>query len=124
MTRETSESDTKVIYKTSGREIHGGLEASQPSDPNSLYPDSVDPGLSDEEHNSRGQWSPYSEKQRKAAAVLIRQYQNKGMNLQDATRKAFEDVGEPEFMDEVTQGRHRKGDSTTVQSVEVHERRH
>lgn len=88
--------------------VKGGLEASRPSDPNSLYPDGVDPSLADEEHNSRGQWSPYSEKQRKAAAVLIRQFQSKGMNLQQATNEAFKAVGEPEHIDEVTGGAQRK----------------
>lgn len=87
------------------RHIVGGKAASQPSDPDSLYPDGVDPSVADEVHNSRGQWSPYSEKQRKAAAVLIRRYQNKGMNLQEATSRAFEEVGDPAYIDEVTQGR-------------------
>lgn len=74
----------------------------------SLYPEGVDPSIVDEEHNSRGQWSPYSEKQRKAAAVLIRQFQAKGMSLQEATIQAFKAVGEPEHMDEVTGGAQRK----------------
>jgi hypothetical protein len=84
--------------------IKGGIEASQPSDPNSLYPNGVDPSISDEDHNARGQWSPYSEKQRKAAAVLIRRYHGEGMTLQEASTKAFKEVGEPEFIDEVTHG--------------------
>lgn len=74
----------------------------------SLYPEGVDPSIVDEEHNSRGQWSPYSEKQRKAASVLIRQFQGEGMSLLDATTKAFKAVGEPEHMDEVTGGTQRK----------------
>lgn len=72
-----------------------------------LYPEGVDPKKSDQTHNARGQWSPYSEKQRKAAAVLARRYEAEGMDLVDALAKAFEEVGEPEFIDEVTHGRHK-----------------
>jgi hypothetical protein len=74
----------------------------------SLYPEGVDPNLVDETHNARGQWSPYSEKQRKAASVLIREYQANGMTLLEATNEAFKAVGEPENMDEVTQGKQKK----------------
>lgn len=73
-----------------------------------LYPEGVDPNLVDETHNARGQWSPYSEKQRKAAAVLIRGYQASGMSLKEATDEAFKVVGEPENIDEVTQGKQKK----------------
>lgn len=99
------EEDKKYQEKIENRRKFGGKSASSPSDPDSLYPEGVDPTLADEGHNSRGQWSPYSEKQRKAAAVLIRRYQNQGMNLQQATSKAFEEVGEPEHINEVTKGR-------------------
>lgn len=67
----------------------------------SLYPEGVDPKKSDQTHNARGQWSPYSEKQRKAVAVLARRYEAEGMDLVDALAKAFEEVGEPEFINEV-----------------------
>ena len=76
------------------------------SDNKSLYPQGVDPNKSDQTHNARGQWSPYSEKQRKAAAVLAKRYESEGMDLVDALAKAFEEVGEPELIDEVTKGRH------------------
>ena len=109
-----SQDVNKASEPISGRNIHGGKEASSSTDPNSLYPDGVDPRLSDEDHNTRGQWSPYSEKQRKAAAVLIRQYRNRGMTLQDATDRAFEEVGEPELIDEVTQGRHKENTKDSI----------
>ena len=74
----------------------------------SMYPEGVDPNAVDDSHNARGQWSPYSEKQRKAAAVLIRGYQSSGMSLKEATDEAFKVVGEPENIDEVTQGKQKK----------------
>jgi hypothetical protein len=97
----------KMITK-SGHGVIGGKAASQPNDPDSLYPEGVDPGIVDDFHNARGQWSPYSEKQRKAAAVLSKRYQADGMSLSDALEKAFQEVGEPELIDEVTHGRQKK----------------
>lgn len=76
-----------------------------------LYPEGVDPKKSDQTHNARGQWSPYSEKQRKAAAVLAKRYEAEGLDLVDALAKAFEEVGEPELIDEVTHGKHKHVDN-------------
>lgn len=96
----------KELPKRTEHRFDGDEKSSQSNDLNSLYPDGVDPSLSDEEHNSRGKWSPYSEKQRMAAAVLIRRYQNEdGMSLEDAQAKAFHAVGEPDFIDQVTNGK-------------------
>jgi hypothetical protein len=78
------------------------------SEDKDLYPEGVNPKLVDKEHNARGQWSPYSEKQRKAAAVLSKKYQSEGMSLNDALEKAFKEVGDPELIDEVTHGRQKK----------------
>lgn len=104
----------EYLKKVEQRRKMGGKHASQPDDPDSLYPDGVDPTLADEGHNSRGQWSPYSEKQRKAASVLIRRYQKEGLSLQKATEKAFDDVGEPELIDEVTHGRQRQDEDKKI----------
>ena len=97
--KEILPTDTTI---KSGHGVVGGKAASQPADPDSLYPNGVDPSVSDDLHNARGKWSPYSEKQRMAAAVLIKRYQNEdGLSLQEATKKAFHEVGEPELINEV-----------------------
>jgi hypothetical protein len=80
----------------------------------SLYPEGVDPRKSDETHNARGQWSPYSEKQRKAVAVLARRYEAEGMDLVDALSKAFEEVGDPEFINEVTHKESKVSNNKTI----------
>jgi hypothetical protein len=80
--------------------VEGGEKASIPENEKSLYPKGVDPGVVDEQHTSRGDWTPYSQRQRKVAAILIRKFQTEqGMSLSDATAAAFKEVGDPENLD-------------------------
>lgn len=101
MTKRTSEEE--IIEKVTADfayKVVGGEKASTPENENALYPKGVDPGVVDDETTSRGDWTPYSQRQRKVAAILIRKYQNEHeMSLQEATAEAFKQVGDPENLD-------------------------
>ncbi len=92
---ELSFENSKVKYK-----VEGGEKASLPENDKALYPKGVDPGVVDESHTARGDWSPYSQRQRKVAAILIRRFQSEqSMSLSEATEEAFKHVGDPENLD-------------------------
>lgn len=95
----TEKSSEKESFKSKYK-VEGGEKASIPENDKALYPKGVDPGVADEELTARGDWTPYSKRQRKVAAILIRKFQNEqGMTLEEATTEAFKQVGDPENLD-------------------------
>lgn len=110
----------RLNFKKKGTSVKDDLSVDSFVDNDGLYPKGVDPSLVDEEHNSRGQWSPYSEKQRKAAAVLSKRYQSEGMTLVESLKKAFSEVGEPELIDEVTGGSQHKINKKSGSESRIH----
>lgn len=80
--------------------VEGGEKASLPESENTIYPKGVDPGIAREDVTSRGDYSPYSQRQRKVAAILARKFQNEqNMSLSEALNEAFKQVGDPENLD-------------------------
>jgi hypothetical protein len=95
----TEKSSEKKVFEVKYK-VDGGEKASIPESDKALYPKGVDPGVADEDVTSRGDWTPYSKRQRKVAAILIRKFQNEqGLSLQEATVAAFKEVGDPENLD-------------------------